>query len=128
VKDKLRDKTNPIKRTLEQKPEILLAMIYGSYIDKKRKYVRDLDLAIFVDKCKVRDTLDYKLSLEEELEQIAEVPIDVRILNDAPPGFRNIALRGKVLVDRGVHDALLKMTIEELNALKIKKSYSRLKV
>jgi len=43
--------------------------------------------------------LDYKLRLKEELEKVVGYPIDVAVLNDAPPWFvKKVLNKGRPIV------------------------------
>lgn len=77
--------------------EIKLAVVYGSFL--KDYPFRDIDVALYI--APAADPLNYKISLEVELEDSIGYPVDVAVLNDAPPWFVKKVLReGRVLVER----------------------------
>lgn len=92
-KDEIRKK---IKELLIKKDEVIFAYIHGSF---ESIYFRDVDVAVYVDECRTEDFLEYELKLSVEMEKEIGLPVDVRVLNSAPPGFRYRAIMGELLVD-----------------------------
>ncbi len=86
-----------IREELEKHEEIKLAIVYGSFL--KSYPFRDIDIAVYVVTDK--DLLDYKFELEEKLENKISYPVDIAILNEAPPWFvRKVLKEGKILVQK----------------------------
>ena len=86
-----------LKEALEKKSEITLAVLYGSFL--KDYGFRDIDVAVYV--CGSMNFLDYKFTLEQELEKTIGLPVDVRVLNKAPPWFiKKVLEEGRVLIKR----------------------------
>lgn len=85
---------------LARHPEVLFAYLHGSFIGEGP--FRDIDLAVYVASGSVPpDRLRwYECELATELESRARIPVDVRILNDAPLAFRYQVLKGKALMAR----------------------------
>ena len=85
-------------RGLRHRPEILFAVLYGSA--SQGQPFRDLDIALFVDRARLPASadLDYSFDLADELERLAQYPVDVRVINEAPLGFRYNVSRGTALV------------------------------
>ncbi len=107
-----------IKEFLSWRDEIVLAVIFGSFLSEE--VFRDIDIAVYV-KPVVRDYLDYKFTLEEELTNITGYPVDVKILNEAPPVFtKNVLTTGRVLVEKipFLYEKLLLKSIDEENHIK----------
>ena len=86
-----------IRRFLENIPDLLFAYVHGSFITDEK--FRDIDVAIYL-KAAPLSPLQMEFDLETELlGAINKCPVDVRILNDAPPSFRyNVIKHGKPLV------------------------------
>jgi predicted nucleotidyltransferase len=78
--------------------EILFTLLYGSATEGES--FRDLDIGIFVDRASVPATLDldYAFMLADELERVVPLPVDVRVINDAPLIFRYNVSKGIPLV------------------------------
>ncbi len=70
-----------LRELLLGRGEIVLAVVFGSFL--KDYLFRDVDIAVYVSKSV--DPLDYKLSLERELSKHISYPVDVTVLNMAPP-------------------------------------------
>jgi len=83
-----------LREELCNRDEVKLAVVFGSFL--KDYPFRDIDVAVYVTGN--IDPLDYKLRLEEELERKIGYPIDVTILNEAPPWFaRKVLKEGRTL-------------------------------
>lgn len=87
-------------RLLEGRPEIVLAVLHGSFPTDGP--FRDIDLALYLDLAEIRRESLRDYELEQGVRWSAELgmPIDVRVLNDAPLAFRYHALKGTVLLER----------------------------
>ena len=87
-----------IKAVLEMQPEILFAMLYGSATETPK--FRDLDVGLYVDREQVPASaeIDYAFNLAERLTEQIAYPVDVRVINNAPLGFRYNVSRGQALV------------------------------
>ncbi len=85
---------------LEGRREILLALLHGSFLEGGS--FRDVDLALFLDPGVIGRTAfrDYELEQGVQWSACLGLPIDVRVLNDAPVSFRYHALKGEVLLVR----------------------------
>ncbi len=85
---------------LSNREEILFAYAHGSSV--LGLPFRDIDVAIYLseDYLDEIDSLDYILTLGNQLSKLVRFPVDVRILNGAPVAFQFHATAGKVLVSR----------------------------
>jgi predicted nucleotidyltransferase len=94
-----------VRSELEGCPEILLAMLHGSFA--LGGGYRDIDVAIWLGPAlsSPGERFRYALDLSVRLHLGLGLPIDVRVLNDAPLAFRYHALQGRPLVTR--EDAFL---------------------
>lgn len=86
-----------LKKKLSELGDVTLAVVYGSFI--KNYPFRDIDISVYiVGKC---DYLDKKLELDTMLSELVNYPVDVRILNEAPPWFtKKVLEEGRVLVEK----------------------------
>jgi len=100
---------------LQDRPEILFAILYGSAAEGRP--FQDLDIGLFVDRASVPVSveLDYAFALADELERVAPHPVDVRVINDAPLPFRYNVSRGIPLLvhDKEVFARFLERTWDE---------------
>lgn len=89
-----------LRTLLENRPEVLFALLHGSF--PTGGPFRDVDLALYLEPEIVhRESFrDYELEQGVRWTDIIELPVDVRLLNDAPVGFRYHALNGTVLFVR----------------------------
>jgi predicted nucleotidyltransferase len=85
---------------LEGRREILLALLHGSF--QVGRPFRDVDVALYVDPGAVPRGAFREYELEHGVRWSADLglPVDVRVLNDAPVSFRYHALKGEVLLVR----------------------------
>lgn len=84
--------------SLKSYPEIIFAVLYGSAAEGVS--FQDLDIGLFVDQelVPVSAELAYIFDLVDNLRQVVEYPVDVRVINDAPLPFRYNVSRGTALV------------------------------
>ena len=103
-----------ITAVLKRRNEIEFAYLHGSFLEGD---FRDIDLAIYLNKLKTKkDALEYELALERELENIVNIPVDVRVLNNAPLSFRfNTIKGGRLLFGR---DEMIRCEFESLTFVK----------
>jgi len=112
-----------ITNFLEKKQEILFAYLLGSFLT--RDDFRDIDVGIFLDPQKISeiDSLRYELELAVKVENRIKpgelfkryVPIDIKVLNDAPVTFRYSVSRGELLFskDNDIQEEFLCRTWKE---------------
>jgi predicted nucleotidyltransferase len=78
--------------------ELLAAYLFGTFATQDP--FSDIDMGVLLQE-EVDSSVEYELGLEIELERIARKPVDVRILNHAPPAFCREVIRHRiVLLDR----------------------------
>jgi len=90
-----------LKRKLISRSEIIFSYIYGSFLDNYPFH--DIDIAIYVDKEKIKSqqAFDYSFQLSMDLSKETGFEIDVQIMNYAPLGFRHSVLKnGKLLFSK----------------------------
>lgn len=85
---------------LKKRPEILFGYIHGSFLDGA--WFRDIDLAVYLleDENYSEDTYHYEHKLSRELENFISLPVDIKILNNAPLSFCYQVSKGEVLTSR----------------------------
>ncbi len=88
-----------IKELLGREDRILLAFLYGSFIEDGP--FRDIDVGIVVEE-EPPPPLLYECQLENEIEKVldTDIPLDLRIINHAPVTFLYNVIKGKLLVCR----------------------------
>lgn len=109
-----------LRRMLKERREVLLALLYGGFLHNK--VFRDIDIAVYTDyKISYDDEPQYVAELSEELEAAANLPVDVKLLDYAPPGFQVEVLKNSLtLVEEtpGLRSKLLIHAVEDLEKLK----------
>lgn len=90
----------PIVAQLAQHSEILVIVLYGSFLTNET--FRDIDLALLIDERRLSPErfLDYELERLGELARLSRFPLDIRIVNRAPVLFRYAVTQGQVLFCR----------------------------
>ena len=87
-----------ITAILRAKEYILFAYIFGSFISGEN--FNDIDVGIFISGEKPESFLTLELEMERELGDALHIPVDVRIINTAPPSFTyNVLKSGVVILD-----------------------------
>ena len=116
-----------LREALGERREILLAVLHGGFASSK--VFRDVDIAVYTGyRVKYEDEPLYTLELSEELTRLAGLPVDVHLLDYAPPGFQVEALRKCiVLVERlpGLRSKLLIHALEDREKLENRASTDR---
>ncbi|WP_225905831.1 nucleotidyltransferase domain-containing protein [Stygiolobus caldivivus] len=88
-----------IKRLLFEKKEILLAIVYGGFVQSP--VFRDIDIGVYTGyKVSWRDSWLYADDLNDEIEKLTKIKGDVKFIEYAPVKFKIIMLRGKLLFER----------------------------
>ncbi len=79
---------------------LIAAVLYGSAAEGLP--FRDLDVALIVDRRVwiADEDWDRENQLAERLASLSPFPVDVRVVNDAPPGFRYHVTLGRPLLIR----------------------------
>jgi uncharacterized protein len=87
-----------LKPILCSRPELVFAYLHGTFLEGEP--FRDVDLAVYVTWLPERKLTfrQYELDLSVELTLQIRVPVDVRVLNDAPMGFRYHVFKGRLLL------------------------------
>lgn len=97
-----------LTRCLAEKEEILFAYLLGTFLT--RNDFEDIDVGIYLDPQKIPeiDTLRYELELTVEMEKHLKpgeifkryIPMDIKVINDAPVTFRYSVSAGKLLFSK----------------------------
>ena len=79
---------------------LIAAVLYGSAAEGLP--FRDLDIALLVDRevWPAREDLERENRLADRLASLSPFPVDVRVVNDAPPGFCYHVTLGRPLLIR----------------------------
>ncbi|MHA1261837.1 MAG: nucleotidyltransferase domain-containing protein [Candidatus Freyarchaeota archaeon] len=86
-----------IVNLLENREEVFWAFVYGSFL--RDVPFRDVDIAVYVDRDV--DPLDFRFRLDRELSRAIGLPVDVKVINRAPPWFIiKVINEGRRLVEK----------------------------
>jgi len=111
--------TRLIASEISRHREILLALVYGGFT--RHKLFRDIDIAVYTaGKISYHDEPYYIYTLSLLLSRLAGAPVDVKLLDYAPPGFRvTVLTAGWLLFSRrpGLRWSLLLRAKDELRGL-----------
>ena len=111
-----------LRGLLQEREEVLLAVVHGGFASSN--IFRDVDVAVYTGYAVSYDSEPvYVDELRESLEERVGLPIDVQLLDYAPPSFRLAALRGILLFEKtcGLRATLRLHAAEELEALQLKR-------
>jgi predicted nucleotidyltransferase len=89
-----------LRRALLAEPDVDFAYLHGSFAAGLA--FRDVDVAAYVEDSRPvhDDPRELATRLSAELTRATGLPVDVRLLNDAPLGFQHAVLRGELLMAR----------------------------
>ena len=110
-----------LTKALSKRREILLAVIFGSFTFSG--VFRDIDVAVFIGYAIPYDKVEqYEEELALELESLVKKPVDVWVIDYAPPWFRVRALEGIVLIEKqpALATKMKFKALQEINDLKAK--------
>jgi uncharacterized protein len=96
-------------------PQVLFAYAHGSFLEDRP--VHDVDVALYLAPGAGEDAPLAALALAADLERAIppalRLPVDVRLLNQAPTAFRYHAFRGRLLFsrDEAARSAIVERTV-----------------
>ena len=85
-----------ISDVLKAKEYIIFAYIFGSFASEDS--FQDIDVGIFTSGVNDRSPLRLELEIEADLEDAIHIPVDVRIINNAPLSFIYNILKNKIVI------------------------------
>ncbi len=86
-----------LKRALERIQSVAFAYLHGGFVE--RRFFRDVDVAVWLEDLGDRRLVE--VDLPARLEARLGIPIDIRVLNEAPLPFRHhVFSRGVLLFSR----------------------------
>lgn len=88
--------TEKISDILKAKEYILFAYIFGSFVSDDE--VKDIDVGVFISSVENKSPLKLELKLEGEIEDAIHIPVDIRIINNAPSSFIYNVLKGGIVI------------------------------
>jgi len=88
--------TEKISDILKAKEYILFAYIFGSFVSGYE--VKDIDVGVFISSVENKSPLKLELKLEGEIEDAIHIPVDIRIINNAPSSFIYNVLKGGIVI------------------------------
>ncbi len=95
------DESDGIRRVLDDEPEVWFARLFGSRGQGSPRPDSDWDVAVYLDEVLDRvQRFDLKRRLSARLNGPDGPPVDLVVLNDAPPLLAHRALEGRELVNR----------------------------
>lgn len=87
-----------IRFALERVSGLRFAYVYGSVLESDR--VHDVDVGVFFDETAIARQMNTVDALSATLTAVVGVPVDVRVLNEAPVSFLYHVLRGRLVLCR----------------------------
>ncbi|MCP9452101.1 MAG: nucleotidyltransferase domain-containing protein [Nitrospira sp.] len=88
-----------------------VSSVYGSVLESDRGH--DMDVGIFLDDTTCARQMNTVDALSVALTATVGVPVDVRVLNEAPPSFLYHVLRGRLVLCR--NETFLTDWLEEVS-------------
>ncbi len=84
-----------LRDELERVPGVRFTYLYGSLLESDR--IHDVDVGLFLNETTAAHNTSLLDHLSMTLRAAVNVPVDIRVLNDAPLSFLYHALRGRLL-------------------------------
>jgi predicted nucleotidyltransferase len=108
IEERLRVK-DQVAAILATEPRVAFAYLYGSFAESQPFH--DIDVGVHLSGTDPDHDMPFSVVLAQRLSERVTLPVDVRILNEAPVSFLHHVLRGKVLVSHD--DDLLGDVLED---------------
>lgn len=84
-----------LRNELEREAGVRFAYLYGSVLESDR--IHDVDVGLFLDETAAARKSSVLGNLSMALRAAVKVPVDIRVLNEAPLSFLYHVLRGRLL-------------------------------
>ncbi len=98
---------------LKKYRDIIFIVFFGSFVTDRS--FRDIDIGLYL--IGEYDFLEYKFTMEKKIRDIVDYPIDVKILNYAPPWFIKRILEKDILYYEKIEGLLFKIYKKALDEL-----------
>ena len=103
--------TDLLAAKLMAEPTVAFAYVFGSFLEMNP--IHDVDVGIYLHPSDRKRETEGVASLARRLTDATGLPVDVRILNQAPMTFLYHVVRGHLLVSK--NDDLLTSTLENVS-------------
>lgn len=80
---------------------VVFAYLFGSYAEGKMREGSDVDVAIYIIGISEDEYLKFKLKYKGELENILKLPVDLIIMNSAPPLLNHEIFKNGIILKNG---------------------------
>jgi predicted nucleotidyltransferase len=97
-----------LAKELASECDVVFAYVHGSFLDSAS--FRDIDIGVYLDAIGPEGSMRM-VTMAARLSACVQLPVDVRILNQAPTSFLYHVLRGRLIMSRD--DERLASLIEE---------------
>jgi predicted nucleotidyltransferase len=74
-----------VRGLIASEEKIIFSYLHGSFFANQP--FRDIDIAVYLTDLLPAHRLKYELKIEESIEQTVRYPVDLQVLNCAPPAF-----------------------------------------
>lgn len=103
--------TDLLAAKLMAEPTVAFAYVFGSFLEMNP--IHDVDVGIYLHPFDTKGETESVASLARRLTDATGLPVDVRILNQAPMTFLYHVVRGHLLVSK--NEDLLASTLENVS-------------
>lgn len=89
-----------MRTVLQREPNVVFAFVHGSFVSEPS--FRDIDVGVLLETENASRYLDFELDLSQRIEDALEskLPVEVKVINEAPLSFRFHVIRGELLFTR----------------------------
>lgn len=85
-----------ISSQLKEYRNIIFAYMFGSFVSQKK--FSDIDIGIFVSHESNTNSLNFELKIEKKIQSLVHLPVDVRVVNNAPLSFVYHVIKEGILI------------------------------
>lgn len=96
-----------LARELHKETDVAFAYLYGSSLDQTK--IHDVDVGVYLHPAALKQARAVAARLQDRLPSILGLPVDIRVLNQAPVTFIYHVLHGSLLLcrDEKLHSIVL---------------------
>lgn len=103
---------NKIKAYYLSRGEVLFGYLFGSYAQNRNHSQSDVDIAIYLSTYNEDSAHEYKMANIIELQDLVKKPVDLILLNQAPPLLQHEIFKTGILFLEKDHSSLVEYKVK----------------
>ena len=87
-----------LSAALQEQKELSFAYLFGSFIEDQP--IHDIDVGVYLSGAQGIPAFRYALDLSDLLSALLRMPVEITVLNGAPPAFLYHVIKGSLILER----------------------------